>query len=356
VTDLRVAVTRRYRDWWRRRADCSGWLDVINRSSGTSHGAWPTPPVIRTPVSTPELLVLVPRRVVTTVQVQVRDRRPRRRGGFESATDAQAQLDHARALLALAEEGDTDTATKIGDVIAAAISKKEPLPPPPVEEVQRKLRANVCVLDNPTVAEWLTGWLPTKKRLSRNARRSYESHIRLYLIPYLGTVRLDKLRVAHVADMFDAIAEHNGEIVAARASKDPEKREAVKWQRPVGPTSMQRIRETLRTALNAAIRDGLIVLNPAKWVEMPPADRPKPLVWTEARIEEWKRTGVLPSPVMIWTPAQTGHFLDHAVHDRLYPLYLLIAHRGLRRGEACGARWPDTDLDAGVLDVTNQIV
>ncbi|MFB9307515.1 tyrosine-type recombinase/integrase, partial [Kibdelosporangium philippinense] len=283
------------------------------------------------------------------------NRRPRRRGGFESETTAQAELDHARALLALAEDGDTSTVAKIGDLIAAAISEKVSLPP--VAEVQRKLRANVCVTDNPTVAEWLTQWLPTKKRkLSRNGYRSYESHVRLYLIPYIGSVRLGKLRVAHVADMFDAIVEHNTEIVASRASKDPARRETVKWQRPVGPTSLQRIRETLRTALNAAIPEGLVVVNAAKWVELPPVVRPKPLVWTQARIGEWQRTGTLPSPVMIWTPAQTGHFLDHVVDHRLYPLFLLIAHRGLRRGEACGARWPDTDLDAGTLDVTNQIV
>ncbi|MEN3321486.1 MAG: hypothetical protein V7643_4888 [Mycobacterium sp.] len=53
---------------------------------------------------------------------------------------------------------------------------------------------------------------------------------------------------------------------------------------------------------------------------------------------------------------QTGQFLDHVVHHRLYPLFLLVAHRGLRRGEACGARWPDTNLDAGHMYVRNQIV
>lgn len=223
-------------------------------------------------------------------------------------------------------------------------------------DVQRKIRLAVRVTDDPTVGEWVTQWLPTKKRLSRNGRRSYESIIRLYLVPYLGTVRLSKLRVAHVADMFDAIVEHNAEIVAARESKDPARRQAVKWQHPAGPTTLQRIREVLRAALNAAIPEGLIVVNAAKWVELPPANRPKPLVWTQARVEQWQRTGTLPSLVMIWTPAQTGRFLDHAVYDRLYPLYLLIAHRGLRRGEACGVRWSDLDLDAGVLTVANQVV
>jgi integrase len=54
---------------------------------------------------------------------------------------------------------------------------------------------------------------------------------------------------------------------------------------------------------------------------------------------------------MAWTPAQLGTFLDHAVGDWLYALYHLVAHRGLRRGEACGVRWQDIDLEAGKLTV-----
>lgn len=119
---------------------------------------------------------------------------------------------------------------------------------------------------------------------------------------------------------------------------------------------MQRIRETLRVALNAAIREELLTFNAAKWVEMPPAQRSKPMLWTEERVEYWRRTGQVPGAVMVWTPEQTGQFLDHAVHDRLYPLYHLVAHRGVRRGEACGQRWIDTHLDAASLDVLNQIV
>ncbi|HEX5406914.1 MAG TPA: tyrosine-type recombinase/integrase [Pseudonocardiaceae bacterium] len=204
--------------------------------------------------------------------------------------------------------------------------------------------------------QWLKAWLPTKKRLSRNARRSYESHIRLYLNRYLGAVRLDKLRVAHVADMFEQIAEHNEQIAAARASKDQERWEAVKWQCPVGPSSMQRIRETLRAALNDAIREELLTVNAAKWVEMPPAERPKPLVWTPQRVAHWRATGDVPSPVMVWTPVQTGQFLHHAISDRLCPLFHLIAHCGLRRGEGRGLRWIDTHLEDGTIDVLNQLV
>jgi Phage integrase, N-terminal SAM-like domain len=141
-------------------------------------------------------------------------RRPRRRGGFESATKAQVELDRLRELLAVPDDNDVEALRKVGDLVADAISAKKPMPE--VEAVRRLLHANVAGLTHPTLAQWLTGWLPTKKNLSRNTYRSYESHIRLYLIPYLGTVRIDKLRVAH---MFDQIVEHNDEITAAR--RDP---------------------------------------------------------------------------------------------------------------------------------------
>jgi integrase len=281
-------------------------------------------------------------------------RRPRRRSGFESSKEAQGELDEVRALLALPEREDAAARCKVGDLLEPVFRDGKPIPA--VDVVRRLLRASVPVLEQPTVEQWLTEWLPTKKKLSRNARRSYESHIRLYLVPYLGGVRLDRLRVAHVADMFEQIAEHNEEIAAARESKDEKRREAVKWQRPVGVSSMHRIRETLRAALNAAIRQELLTVNPAKWVEMPPGERPKARVWTSERVELWRATGQVPSPVMVWTPEQTGQFLDHAVHDRLYPLFHLIAHRGLRRGEGCGLHWTETHLEAGTIEVTNQIV
>jgi integrase len=67
------------------------------------------------------------------------------------------------------------------------------------------------------------------------------------------------------------------------------------------------------------------------------------LVWTEERVAAWQRTGVRPA-VAVWTPEQTGAFLDAAAHDRLYPLYHLIAYPGPRRGEAVGRRWEDVDV------------
>jgi integrase len=157
--------------------------------------------------------------------------------------------------------------------------------------------------------------------------------------------------------MFEALAERNEMIETHRASPDEAKRAMVKGMRTIAPATMHRIRATLRAALNAAIRQRLIDANPAAHVELPPAKRPKPLVWTDERVSRWKATGQIPSPVMVWTPAQTGAFLDHAAaaDDDWYALYHVVAYRGLRRGEACGLHWTDIDLDAAQLVVRWQL-
>jgi integrase len=158
-----------------------------------------------------------------------------------------------------------------------------------------------------------------------------------------------------VAALFDAIAEHNDEIETARASDDPQTRASVTGMRITGPATMQRYRATLRAALNAAIRAKKITFNPASYVELPSGKRPKALLWTDERIRRWRQTGQKPSRVMIWTPEQTGQFLDHAADDPLYPLFHLIAFRGLRCGEACGLPWSETDLTAQTITITAQI-
>ena len=124
--------------------------------------------------------------------------------------------------------------------------------------------------------------------------------------------------------------------------------------RTVTPATLNRIRATLRVALNAAIRHGLITDNPATRAELPVARRPRAVVWTAARVEHWERTGERPA-VAVWTAAQTAEFLYAIGDHRPYAAFHLIALRGLRRGEAAGLRWCDLDLDEGVAVICQQI-
>ena len=79
----------------------------------------------------------------------------------------------------------------------------------------------------------------------------------------------------------------------------------------------------------------------------------KPIVWTAARVTRWRENGGRwrPRPVMVWTPQQTGEFLDAIEDDRLFTLYCLTAYCGLRRAEMAGLPWSEVDLDACLLTV-----
>ncbi|MFF2630665.1 hypothetical protein ACFVUN_33490 [Kitasatospora griseola] len=78
------------------------------------------------------------------------------------------------------------------------------------------------------------------------------------------------------------------------------------------------------------------------------------MVWTDARVAEWLRTGQRPA-VAVWTPAQTATFLARISDHRLYALYHLYALRGIRRGEGAGLRWCDIDFTARTLTITRQL-
>jgi hypothetical protein len=79
----------------------------------------------------------------------------------------------------------------------------------------------------------------------------------------------------------------------------------------------------------------LIGDSPARYLKLPPGQRPRAVVWTPRRVKEWKRTGQRPA-VAVWTPVQTAQFLEFISGRRLYAGFHLIALRGLRRGEAAG--------------------
>jgi hypothetical protein len=85
--------------------------------------------------------------------------------------------------------------------------------------------------------------------------------------------------------LFDSIDERNDTIRTARASADPATRRSVRGLRSTGPATQQRIRATLRVALNKAIGDELITHNPATLIELASGKPPKPVVWTPAQVE-----------------------------------------------------------------------
>lgn len=169
---------------------------------------------------------------------------------------------------------------------------------------------------------WLDRWLASRLSLRASTYRSYAAHVRGYLVPHVGAVPVAELTAADVQRMLRMIIRGHE---AAR--------------RPVSAATLRRIHATLRAALNAAVRAGLIDSNPARRAELPPAARPRPQVWTAALVQRWEHGGGRPV-VAVWTAEQTAAFLRCVRGHRLYALFHLVALRGLRRGEAAGLPGP----------------
>lgn len=304
-------------------------------------------------------------------------RRAFNRAGYETLKAAQADLDHVRALLGLAESDDPEGTELIAEMLAEVGRERSPLPE--VEETRRRLNAGQDLIGSLTVAEWLDRWL-AGKRIRKSGLNRYETDIRIHLKPRIGNRRLDRLRVSHLSEMFTDIRDANARILEDNAQRraavdelatvpwkgvgNRAKRKAMKaaidemapFRRVTGPATRLHIKATLRSALNDAIGQQIITFNPAAHVEIDPVRKPKALVWTDERVARWERTGEKPSPVMVWTPEQTGAFLDFVAEDRLYAMWHLITFRGLRRGEACGQPWSETNLDTHSLTVSSQLV
>jgi integrase len=308
------------------------------------------------------------------------NRRTFRRTGYKQVTEAQGDLSRLQAILSLPGD-DEDEQRRVGDLLADISKRRADIPEP--AEVQRRLGVGVPLDGKATVAEWLDRWMKNKKTRP-TTNNGYASHIRVHLKPRIGHLRLDRLSVGHVQEMFDAIADES-DVIRAENEARREQEARAKWTRPGRPPARERerladeraklaemkpyrktntvatrhaIRRTLRAALNKAIGEQLITFNAAAHVELGSSARPKGQLWTAERVTRWRETGSVPSPVMVWTPEQLGAFLDEAEASRLYAFYHLVAHHGLRRGEGVGADWANIHLDLNPprIDVLTEIV
>ncbi|MFI0769454.1 tyrosine-type recombinase/integrase [Streptomyces sp. NPDC021218] len=260
------------------------------------------------------------------------------------------------------------------------------------KEVYKQAELGTDVVSDETVGEFLGRWIKAKKSLARTTRHGYEEHIALYLGPHLGHIKRRDLRVRHLDRMYDAIQKENAERVLHRlrvdelaqvrdaahtawvraAGKKEERRRTRKaylaankalregrkgLRKVTSAATTHRINDTLSSALSWGIKtEEAFAKNWAQLVELPAVARPKPLVWTPERIAHWKKTGEKPGPVMVWTPEQTGQFLDFLKDDRLYSLWYTFIFSGPRRGEMCALPWSEVSLDALWLRISAQIV
>lgn len=159
--------------------------------------------------------------------------------------------------------------------------------------------------------EYANGWLEHRKLTLRPASvHSYESCLRLHLVPALGRLRLAQLSVQHVKDLQLAL------------------------HKSLTPQGVNYLHGMLSTLLRDAQREGYVVRNVANLVRKLPVPRKK---------KEFL------------TPAEFRQALQACKDPDLRDLLLVAGMTGLRRGELAGLRWADLDLTgARTLQVRRQ--
>lgn len=164
-------------------------------------------------------------------------------------------------------------------------------------------------------------WEPKKPTLAATTAREYQRVIDTRLKPDLGATHLDRLLPFHL-DRYYAQLQREG----------------------LRPGSIRQIHAVLRGALGQAHRWGWLPNNPA------PATAPPR-----------RRAPDIEPP----TPAQARRILAcaEAVSPEFGLLVRLAAVLGARRGELCGLRWEDMDLEGqtltirtGIADVAGRLV
>jgi len=164
-----------------------------------------------------------------------------------------------------------------------------------------------------TVGQFLDVWLEKSAKVSVRPRtyETYSHYTRAYLIPLLGRTALTRLTPQQVQSMLNDLL-----------------------GRGLSALTVRHIRTILTTALNKALRWGLVSRNVATLTDPP----------------EYHGFDVLPM-----TPADARTLLTAVRDDRLGALYVVTLSCGLRRGEVLGLQWSDVDLTSRTLTVNRQL-
>jgi len=107
-----------------------------------------------------------------------------------------------------------------------------------------------------------------------------------------------------------------------------------KLEAGLSPGTVKHHRDTLRNALNVAMKWNLVVRNAAALVNPPRREK---------------------QPMRGFTAEEAHQFLDTIRGHRLESLFSVTLSLGLRQGEILELQWSDVDLENGVLNVRQQL-
>lgn len=194
------------------------------------------------------------------------------------------------------------------------------------EKIEESKVLDVAKSESYTVAEWAALWFEVyaKPNIRERTADYYNRYITKHIVPCLGDIKLNKLTGRQIQKMYNDLLDHGRERVSQK-EKNP----------GLSGTYVHGVHVMLHNCLNRAVKERLLVRNPADDVIVPKIDK--------------KEMKILP-------PEQVKAYLKAASARGILPLFYLELTSGLRKGEIAALLWSDLDVENCTLSVTKQLM
>jgi integrase len=180
------------------------------------------------------------------------------------------------------------------------------------EAIRDKDKGLPIATDRQTVEQYMQSWMEVMRaKIRPRTWKRYEQHLRVHILPTLGSIILTKLTAQHLQSLY-----------------------ATKLAEGLSQTTVRHMHMLLHKALDAAVRLEVVQRNVSDLVDPPSMAHPE--------------MGVL-------SPEQARMLLTAAVGERFEALYVLAVTTGLRLGELLALQWDAIDLEHNSLQVRSSL-
>lgn len=179
-----------------------------------------------------------------------------------------------------------------------------------LEQFRRGEGGGLHDMERVTLREWLDYWLEdvVRPNLEYTTYYCYKNIIKKHLEPALGELRLQELAPYRIQQYYTMMVREKG----------------------LSSNTVHKHHILLHTSLKLAFRQGVLLYNPVDRVE-PPKEQP--------------------AQRQFYTPQQLKRLIQTVEGSSVELIVKLAGYLGLRRGEICGLRWKDVDLQSKVISI-----